>query len=168
MSVCTFYCSLSAHPFRQQRLGGVKQEDGVDMREKVKGSRRRGSLWVRNKGVAQSIETIQRGVWKFFPQPVVLLTIFRRLRASWWMVGWIVAIAWTEKQKLTVPCIGTKRGCYHQRKPQRRVAILSTIWCGTTNTDSWRRSWPRRDRWDGDPALFPHTRARLLFICQIC
>lgn len=38
MSVCTFCCSLSEHPFREQRLGGVKQEDGGDMREKVKGS----------------------------------------------------------------------------------------------------------------------------------
>lgn len=57
-SESTFYCSLSAHPLRQRRLGGVTQEDGVGMREKVKGSKRRRSGWVRNKGVVQSIETI--------------------------------------------------------------------------------------------------------------
>lgn len=61
MRVCVFYCNLSAHPFRQQRLGGVWEEDGVDMRGKVKGSRRQRSIWGRNKGVAQSIEAIRRG-----------------------------------------------------------------------------------------------------------
>lgn len=40
------------------------------------------------------------------------------------------------------------RGWFLLRKLRRRVVILSTIWCGTTNTDSWRRSWQRTSRWD--------------------
>lgn len=42
------------------------------------------------------------------------------------------------------------RGWFLPRKLRRRVVILSTVWCGTTSTASWRKSWQRASRWDSE------------------
>lgn len=69
---CTFYCSLSARPVRQQRLGGVKQEDGVDMRGKSEGKQEAEERMGEESRCSPVYRDNQRGVWKFFPQPEVL------------------------------------------------------------------------------------------------